>query len=117
MAYQLVRISAAAAALAPAGLLAGCSESVASMSCERMAEQAKEASQGQPFKINGITNLREVSRNEQEARCQGNAAWSDNSSSEVYLRTYREGENTMVAYSDQGFNSATTTPQGAQPAP
>lgn len=113
MSYQFVRISVAAAAMGAAGLLAGCGASVSGMNCDRMVEQAKEASQGQPYKINGITNVREVSRNDQEARCQGNAAWSDNSSSEVYLRAYREGENVMVSYSDQGFNAVGTAPRGA----
>jgi hypothetical protein len=113
MAYQFVRIRIVAGAMVTAALLGSCNERVASMSCERLAAEAKETSQGQPYKINGITNLREVSRNDQEARCQGNAAWSDNTTSEVYLRAYRQGDNTMVGYSDQGFDNMATTPQAA----
>ena len=47
-----------------------------------------------------------MSRTEAEARCQGNAAWSDNSTTDIYLRAYRQGENTMVAYSATGFDAA-----------
>lgn len=112
MAYQRVRIGAAAAAVMATGLLAGCNVGAGSMSCEQIASEAKQTSQGQQYKINSITNLREVSRNEAEARCQGNAAWSDNTTTDIYLRAYRDGENTMVAYSATGFENT-----GTQPAP
>jgi hypothetical protein len=115
MAYQLVRIGAVASAVVAAGLIAGCNPTVASMSCDRMADEAKQISQNQQFKINSITNVREVSRTEAEARCQGNAAWSDNSTTDIYLRAYRQGENTMVAYSATSFDAAGPAQQNAQP--
>jgi hypothetical protein len=114
MAYQFIRIGAAASAIVAAGLLAACNN-VASMSCDRIASEAKDISQRQQVKINSITNLREVSRTEAEARCQGNAAWSDNTSTDIYLRAYEQSGNTMVAYSDRGFDSAAPAAQGAPP--
>lgn len=112
MAYRL-SIGAATVAVIGAGLLAGCNPSVASLSCDRIAEQAKETSQSQQYKINSITNVREVSRTEAEARCQGNASWSDNSTTDIYMRAYRDGENTMVAYSASGFEQTGAPGAGA----
>jgi hypothetical protein len=116
MAHQLVRIGAAASAIGAAALLAGCNPSVASLSCDRIAEEAKQTSQAQQYKINSITNVREVSRTEAEARCQGNASWSDNTTTDIYLRAYRDGGNTMVAYSATGFEAAGTGGAPQQPA-
>lgn len=116
MAYR-VRIGVAASAVVAAGLLAGCNVNVATLSCDRIAEEAKQTSQAQQYKINSITNLREVSRTEAEARCQGNASWNDNTTTDIYLRAYRDGGNTMVAYSATGFDSATAGAGGAQPQP
>jgi len=121
MANQPVRIGALASAVVAAGLIAGCNPSVASLSCDRMAEEAKQTSQSQQYKINSITNVREVSRTEAEARCQGNASWSDNTTTDIYIRAYRQGENTMVAYSATGFDAAgaaqnAQAPQAAPPA-
>lgn len=114
MAYIYVRIGAVASTVIAAGLLAACNN-VASMSCERIASEAKTISQAQQVKINNISNVREVSRTEAEARCQGNAAWSDNSNSDIYMRAYEQGGNTMVSYSDRGFDATPPAPQGAQP--
>lgn len=114
MAYLGVRIGLVSSAVVAAGLLAGCNN-ISSMSCDRIADEAKGISQQQQVKINSITNLREISRTEAEARCQGNAAWSDNTSTDIYLRAYRQGDNTMVAYSDRGFDSAAAPTPGAQP--
>lgn len=115
MAYQFVRIGAVASAIGAAALLTGCNPSVASLSCDRIAEEAKQTSQSQQYKINSITNVREVSRTEQEARCQGNASWSDNTTTDIYMRAYRDGGNTMVAYSATGFEAAGAGAGGAQP--
>lgn len=113
MAYQLVRIGAAASAIGVAALLSACNPTVASLSCDRIAEEAKQTSQAQQFKINSITNVREVSRTEAEARCQGNASWSDNTTTDIYMRAYRDGENTMVAYSATSFDAAGAAPPPA----
>ena len=113
MAYQLVRIGAVASVVIGVALIAGCNTSVASLSCDRIADEAKDISQRQPVKINSITNLREVSRTEAEARCQGNAAWSDNTNTAIYLRAYDQSGNTMVAYSDRGFDASTAAPPPA----
>lgn len=117
MAYQFVRIGAASSAIVAAALIAGCNPSVASLSCDRIAEQAKETSQSQQYKINNINNVREVSRTEAEARCQGNASWSDNTTTDIYMRAYRDGENTMVAYSATGFEQTGTAPAGGAQQP
>jgi len=114
MAHAFMRFGALAATAIATALVGGCNVTVASLSCDRMAEQAKETSQSQQYKINSITNLREISRTEQEARCQGNAAWSDNTTTDIYLRAYRQGENTMVGYSATGFEAQGAAPQGGQ---
>lgn len=113
MAYQMFRIGAAASAIVAGAIIAGCTPSVASLSCDRIADQAKETSQSQQYKINNISNVREVSRTEAEARCQGNASWSDNTTTDIYMRAYRDGENTMVAYSATGFEAAGAAGGGA----
>jgi hypothetical protein len=115
MAYQFIRIGAVASAIVAAGLIAGCNPSISSMSCDRIAEEAKTISQGQQYKINSISNLRELSRTEQEARCQGNAAWNDNSNSDIYLRAYEQSGNTMVAYQTRPFDGAGAGPAAPQP--
>lgn len=90
--------------LATLPLLAACTPSVASLSCDDIANQAKTISQNQAVKLNGITNAHQTTRTETEARCEGNAAWSDGSNSTVYLKAYRDGDNTMVAYQNQPFS-------------
>ncbi len=117
MAYQLVRIGAVASAVIGAGLLAGCNPTIASLSCDRIADEAKQTSQSQQYKINSITNVREVSRTEAEARCQGNASWSDNTNTDIYMRAYRDGSNTMVAYSATSFDAAGAAPPPAAQQP
>jgi hypothetical protein len=97
-------IKAGALALAALPLLVGCTPNVASLDCGEIATQAKDASQSQQFKITAIANSRETSRNEAEARCTGDATWSDNTTSPVYLRAWKEGENTMVGYQNAPYN-------------
>lgn len=118
MAYRLVGIVAAVSAVVAAGLVAGCAPSVASMTCDRIAEEAKQISQRETVKISTITNVRETSRTETEARCQGSATLSDNSSGDLYLRAYAHNNGTMVEYSGQPFAAAggqPAAPQAAQP--
>ena len=93
-----------ALALVSSPLLSACAPSIASMTCDRMAEEARNTSQAQQYKISEIRNTRETQRTETEARCEGEATWNDNSTSPVYLRAYKEGDNTMVAYQNQPFN-------------
>ena len=101
---QYSPFKAGALALAALPILCGCTPSVASLSCSEMVDQAKATSQSQEYKITAIANPRETSRNEMEARCTGDATWSDGSNSQVYLRAYKEGENTMVGYQNAPFN-------------
>ncbi len=103
MAYRLVGLGAAVSAVIAAGLVAACAPSVASMNCDRIAEEAKQISQGQALKITNLTNVREVSRTETEARCQGSATMSNNATTDMYLRAYRHDNGTMVEYSTQPF--------------
>lgn len=91
------------AAIAAAAALCACTPSVASLDCNEIATKAKEISQNQPIKIQNITNVRETSRNDAEARCTGDAALADGGSGPVYMRAYQEGGNTMVAYQGTPF--------------
>jgi hypothetical protein len=92
-----------AVALAALPVVSACTPSVSSMSCDDIATQAKTISQDQPVKINGITNVHQTSRTDTEARCEGDGAWSNGGNSTVYLKAYRDGSNTMVAYQNQPF--------------
>jgi hypothetical protein len=89
-------------ALAALPALGGC-VNVASLDCDEIANKAKEISQGQPLKIQSIANVRELSRNESDARCVGDATLADGGTAPVYLRAYNEGENVMVAYQGTPF--------------
>ena len=97
-----LRIGGAAAA---AGALAACSPSVNSLDCSRLATEAKQISADQPVQIREIRNVTEKMRNEREARCEGEATWSNDQQSPVYLKAYyAENGSTMVEYSNQPFD-------------
>ena len=98
-----LRIGLAAIAVAAVPMLSACTPSVASMDCNEIATKAKEISQGQPIKIQNITNVRETSRNDAEARCTGDAVLADGTSAPVFLKAYQENGNTMVAYQGTPF--------------
>ena len=101
MIKTVFRLAGAAAAVAA---VAGCSPSVASMDCDDIAEQARRAGEGQAIRLTEARNLREESRSENEARCVGEATWSDNSVSNVYVRAYaNENGSTMVEYRNQPY--------------
>ena len=77
--------------------------------CAEIAEQAQDASEDQTVKILDITNVVEVSVTEREGagerRCTGQARWSDNTTSTVYLRAFDDAEGqAKVSYSNQGYN-------------
>ena len=93
------RICAAAVALSA---LSGC-QNVASLNCSEIADHAKRISQNEAVKIQTIENVRETSRSENEAKCEGNATMSDGSTGTMYLRAYEENGNTMVAYQGTPF--------------
>ena len=97
-----LRIGLAAIAVAALPALAAC-VNVSSLDCNEIANKAKEISQNQPIKIQNITNVREVSRNDAEARCTGDATLADGGTAPVYLRAYEENGNTMVAYQGTPF--------------
>jgi hypothetical protein len=97
-----LRIGLAAIAVAALPALAAC-VNVSSLDCNEIATKAKEISQNQPIKIQSITNVREVSRNDAEARCTGDATLADGGTAPVYLRAYEENGNTMVAYQGTPF--------------
>lgn len=101
MDMRLLKIGALALVSSP--LLSACTPSVASMSCDAMAQQAQQLSQSQSVKVTAISGLRETSRNENEARCEGEGTLQDGSNVHLYLRAYKEGDNTMVAYQNQPF--------------
>ena len=94
-----------AAACGAAGLLAGCGQpSVASLDCAEIAVEAERIwseAENQPVRITDISNEQEVSRNENEARCTGEASLSDNSTAPVYMRAY-EAENGSVQVESGG---------------
>lgn len=91
--------------------LSGC-ENISRWDCNRIAEKSVELSQGQPIKFRAITNVRETSRNENDARCEGTAQLVDGGSGTVYMRAYLDGSNIMVAYQGMPFDGA----PGAAPA-
>ena len=94
-------------ALAAFALLAACSPSVTSLDCSEIADQAKQAGEGQAIRLSEVRNVREESRNEREARCIGEATWSDQSVSNVYLRAYAsENGSTMVEYRNMPYEQA-----------
>ena len=94
-------------ALAAIASLAACSPSVTSLDCSEIADQAKQAGEGQAVRLSEVRNVREESRNEREARCIGEATWSDQSVSNVYLRAYAsENGSTMVEYRNMPYEQA-----------
>jgi hypothetical protein len=93
-------------ALSALVILAACTPSVESMSCDSIGEEAKRISQTQELKITEIRNLNEQSRTEREARCAGEATFNNNINSPVHLRAYYQGDNTMVEYSSEPFSGA-----------
>lgn len=102
--FNGLRLGGAMAAIA---LLGACSPSVASLDCDAIASQAKEAGEGQAIRLSEARNLREESRSEKEARCVGEATWSNNETSPVYLRAYEnENGSTMVEYRNMPYEEA-----------
>ena len=97
-----LKLAVTLAALAALPALSACTN-VASLDCAEIGEQARTISQSQTVKINAITNARETSRTEGEARCTADATLSDNRSTTLYLRAYEENGNTMVAYQETAF--------------
>ncbi|HYJ29162.1 MAG TPA: hypothetical protein VEW25_02325 [Allosphingosinicella sp.] len=88
-------------------LAGGCSASVASLDCSEIADQAKAAGEGQAIRLSEVRNVREESRSEREARCVGEASWSNNATSDVYLRAYEsENGSTMVEYRNMPYPEA-----------
>ena len=98
-----LRLGGAIVALA----LTGCSASVSSLDCSEIADQAKAAGEGQEIRLSEVRNVREESRSEKEARCVGEASWSNNATSDVYLRAYEsENGSTMVEYRNMPYEEA-----------
>ena len=94
-------------AVCACALLAACTPSVSSLDCSEIADQAKQAGEGQAIRLSEVRNVREESRNEREARCVGEATWSDQSVSNVYLRAYaNENGSTMVEYRNMPYEEA-----------
>ncbi|MDP8993646.1 MAG: hypothetical protein M3N07_01485 [Pseudomonadota bacterium] len=89
------------AILGAALYLSACSPSVSSLDCGEIVEEAKRASQDQPVKINEVRNVREETRTETEARCLGEATWSNEEVSNVWMRAYETDNGTMVEYRNQ----------------
>jgi len=98
-----LKLGSAFLALAAAPFLSACTPKVSGMDCAAILDHAKEISQAQPVKITSVANLHETSRNDTDARCEGNATMSDNSTGTIYLRAYEENGNTMVAYQGTPF--------------
>lgn len=102
--FNRLRLGGAVAAIA---LLGACTPSVASLDCDEIAEQAKNAGEGQAIRLSEARNLREESRSEKEARCVGEATWSNNETSPVYVRAYEnENGSTMVEYRNMPYEEA-----------
>jgi hypothetical protein len=97
-----LKFGVSALALLGAGLLSACN-SVSDWDCARIAEKSVELSQSQPIRFRSIDNVRETSRNDTDARCEGTAQLLDGNSGTVYMRAYQEGTNIMVAYQGTPF--------------
>jgi hypothetical protein len=97
-----LRTSLAVIAIAALPALSAC-VNVSSLDCNEIAQKAKDISQNQPIKIQNITNVRETSRTDSDARCTGDATLADGGTAPVYLRAYEENGNTMVAYQGTPF--------------
>ena len=102
MKLPYLKLGIAVTMLLGAGLLAACN-SVSDWDCARIAQKSVELSQSQPIKFRTIDNVRETSRNETDARCEGTAQLVDGASGTVYMRAYQEGTNIMVAYQGTPF--------------
>jgi len=98
-----LKLGSALIVLAAATLLPACTPKVSGMDCNAILDQAKRISQGQTVKIQSVANVHEISRTETDARCQGDATMSDNSTGTIYLRAYEENGNTIVAYQGTPF--------------
>jgi hypothetical protein len=91
-----------AATCGAAGLLAGCQPSVASLDCGEIATEAERIwgeAENQPVRVTDIRNEREVRRDENEARCVGEATLSDNSTSPINMRAYKADNGSVVVES------------------
>jgi hypothetical protein len=96
-------IGTAFLALAVAPFLSACTPKVSGMDCAAILNEAKRISQSQTVKIQAVENVHETSRNDTDARCEGSATMSDNSTGTIYLRAYEENGNTIVAYQGTPF--------------
>lgn len=91
-----------AAACGAAGLLAGCQPSVASLDCGEIAKEAERIwseAENQPVRVTDIRNEQEVSRNDNEARCSGEATLSDNSTIPINMRAYKAENGSVIVES------------------
>lgn len=105
MAYGLSRIRAAAPAIVAAVLVVACgAPSVSSLNCQRIGQEATQLSQTQTLKITSLANMREVSRTDNEARCQATATMSNGASTDLYLRAMSVDGGTRVEYSSNPFD-------------
>lgn len=116
MIHARYSILAGAGVLLSGLALSGC-ENISRWDCNRIAEKSVELSQSQPIKFRAITNVRETSRNESDARCEGTAQLVDGGSGTVYMRAYLDGSNIMVAYQGMPFDGAPGAAPAPQPAP
>jgi len=87
-----------------AAVLAGCDSRAAALSCDEIAEQAKEASATQGTPVTRFKDIREQSSTETEKRCIATAEVENRGDVTVHLRGYQdEGGNQMVAFQEQPF--------------
>jgi len=70
----------------------------ADLSCDEIARQARELSQGQEVKFTEIREVREVSRTDRERRCSGTGVTAAGQNIPLTLRGYEENGNQLVAY-------------------
>lgn len=90
------------AGIALAGLLAGCSPSVSSMDCEKIAEEAVRIwteAEDRPVRVTAIKNSKETARTDKEARCSGEGTLTDNSTTEVHMRAVEADNGSVIVES------------------
>ena len=89
-------------ALAALPALSGCG-GIAHLSCDRIAEAARQMSQERPIRIASLANVRETARSETEIRCTGDATLADGGTAPLYLRAHEENGDVQIAYQGMPF--------------
>jgi hypothetical protein len=84
--------------------LTGCSNGIASTTCEDAAARAVEISADESLQIRSVSDTRETARGPTDLRCTARAVLSDERATTLYLRAYDDNGILMVAYQEYPFD-------------